>query len=492
MMCRILRSTQDAATLINTDPMEKFFVTTPIYYVNDVPHIGHAYSTFVADTLARYNRKLLGEKNVWFSTGTDENSQKTVEAAAKKGMDIGKYTDELARTWQLTFEKLGFSFNDFIRTTEPRHKEAVDFFLLKMVDSGDVYKGHYEGWYCVGHEAFMKESELVDGKCPDHNRKAEWLKEENYFFRLSKYQKPLLEFFDAHPQWIVPASRFNEVKSFVKQGLEDISITRQSQKWGIPLPSDPSHVIYVWIDALINYLTTVGYPGEQYKEWWPAVHVIGKDIIKFHCIIWPAMLMSAGVELPQQVAVNGFFTIDGKKISKSLGNAIHPLDLTKQYGNDAVRYFLFREIPFGSDGDFSASKLRDRYTSDLANGLGNLVSRTTNMLEKYADGKFKQERTIGDVETAPIRNAIGQYKFDDALKKIWQLIDDSNALIDTKEPWKMAKGGDTELPSFLNELANRVLDIAELLEPFLPENVVKIRKAFEQPVKKAEPLFPRL
>ncbi|MBI4426722.1 MAG: methionine--tRNA ligase [Candidatus Kerfeldbacteria bacterium] len=472
--------------------MERFSVTTPIYYVNDVPHIGHLYSTLIADVLARYWRQKLGNDQVWFSTGTDENSQKTVEAAQKKGLDPQRYTDQLAGIWQQTFERLGISFNDFIRTTEFRHKEAVQALLVDMDDSGDIYQGHYEGWYCVGHEAFMKESELVDGKCPEHNRNAEWLKEENYFFKLSKYEKDLLHWFEKNPDWVVPPSRYNEVKQFVKQGLEDISITRQSQRWGIPLPKDTSHVIYVWIDALINYLTTVGYPDQRYRQWWPSVHVIGKDITKFHCIIWPAMLMSVGIEPPKQVLVNGFFTVNGQKISKSLGNAIEPLALSKKYGSDAVRYFLLREIPFGSDGDFSEDKLKQRYVSDLANGLGNLVSRVTNMLEQFAHGQFVRSTTNSPQQLSRHQSAIEQYRFDEALGIMWEHLDAANQLIDVKAPWNMAKEGKRdELNSLLNDLANRVLNIAGLLEPFMPVTAKRIQKAFVEPVKKAEPLFPR-
>ncbi len=472
-------------------PMERYSVTTPIYYVNDVPHIGHAYSTFIADTLARYYRRTLGPKQVHFSTGTDENSQKTVEAAQRQQQEIGAYTDALAGTWRTTFEQLGISFDDFIRTTEYRHRVAVEAFLNEMDDNGDIYKGHYEGWYCVGHEAFMKEGELVDGMCPDHNRKAEWLKEENYFFKLSKYQDDLLRWFDEHPDWIVPQKRYNEVKSFVQQGLEDISITRATQRWGIPLPKDPSHVIYVWIDALINYLTTAGYPDPSYTEWWPSVHVIGKDISKFHCVIWPAMLMSAKVALPKQVVINGFFTVDGQKMSKSLGNAVSPLPLVEQYGSDAIRYFLFREIPLGEDGDFSVSKLSARYAADLANGLGNLVSRTTNMLAQYAAGKYERQPMLPEVTREGVALAIAEYRFDDALKAIWQLVDESNKIIDDRAPWKMAKEGSGDVPALLGELANRILDIADLVEPFLPESVLKIRQAFKLPVQKAAPLFPR-
>ena len=475
--------------------MTKFFVTTPIYYVNDKPHIGHAYSTIAADILSRYWRQKLGSTKVWFSTGVDENSQKTVEAAAKAGKEVGAYTDELAEVWKSTFKQLGLGFNDFVRTTEPRHKTAVIHLLGLIEKSGDIYKGKYEGWYCIGHEAFMKESDLVDGKCPEHNRQAEWLVEENYFFKLSKYQQPLLDWFTKNPNWIVPQSRYNEVVSFVKQGLEDISISRQSQAWGIPLPQDPQHVIYVWFDALVNYLTTVGYPDKKYQDWWPATHIIGKDIIKFHCVIWPAMLMSAGIELPQQVVANGFFTIDGKKISKSLGNAVDPLDLMKKYGNDALRYFLFREIPFGADGDYSEEKLKERYGSDLANGLGNLVSRVTNMIEKYAGGKYlrKKKSSVAEIVSVEYDQYIKLFRFHDALALIWSQIDNTNMLIDEQEPWKMAKDGLTiKLEELLNELANRVLDINTFLIPFLPESNAKITQAFVQPVKKAAPLFPRL
>ncbi len=488
--------------------MNKFFVTTPIYYVNDKPHIGHVYSTLAADILSRYWRQKLGPTKVWFSTGTDENSQKTVEAAAKAGKDVKPYTDELADVWKSTFKQLGIGFNDFIRTTEPRHRKAVEHLIGLIEKNGDIYKGKYEGWYCIGHEAFLKESDLVDGKCPEHNRKPEWLVEENYFFKLSKYQKPLEKFYADHPNFVVPDTRFNEVKQFVKQGLEDISISRQTQKWGIPLPQDQKHVIYVWFDALINYLTTIGYPDKKYKDWWPGTHIIGKDILKFHAIIWPAMLMSAGVEPPKQIVANGFFTIDGKKISKSLGNTVDPLDLQKKYGDDALRYFLFREIPFGSDGDFSEDKMKERYTADLANGLGNLVSRVTNMLEKYADGKYVIEE-VGEAENYWLREKylmylqrkqsdrkkyddyIQTFRFDQCLSIVWTQIDDANKLIDEQEPWAKAKIGKNIRP-FLNELAHRVLEINDLLRPFLPDAHAKINAAFQMPVKKAEPLFPRL
>lgn len=470
-----------------------FSITTPIYYVNDVPHIGHAYTTSAADIAARHFRQKLGAEQVWFSTGVDEHAQKNVEAAAKQGKEVQPYVDELAKIWRRTFEELGIAFNDFIRTTEPRHRLAVEHFLKRIEASGDIYKGKYEGWYCIGHEAFMKASDLVNGKCPEHNRPAEWLVEENYFFRLSKYRDQLLEYFQTHPEFVVPDFRFNEVKQFVKKGLEDISISRQNQKWGIPLPGDPSHVIYVWIDALINYLTTIGYPDDRYKQWWPSVHVIGKDISKFHCIIWPAMLMSAGIALPKQVVINGFLTVHGQRMGKSLGNAVNPLNLTKKYGNDSLRYYLFREITFGADGDFSEARLHERYQADLANGLGNLVSRVTNMLEQYCGGQFTRTQILPSGVLGEYTKALENYRFHDALVAIWSLVDVANKKIDDAAPWKMAKEGkDDEVRALLNELANRVLDLNELLAPFLPGTSEKIAAAFKAPVKKAEPLFPRV
>ena len=361
-------------------PMDpKFYITTPIYYVNDKPHIGNAYTNIVADVLARW-RTQLGE-NVFFLTGTDENSQKVVEAAKKTREDFKSYTDRLAEAWESTWAKLNLSNTDFIRTTEERHIVTVKDFWERAAAAGDIYKDRYEGLYCKGHEAFIKEDELMpDGLCPDHKTKPEFTSEENYFFRLSKYQKPLLEFYEAHPEFVAPAHRFHEIKSFVGRGLEDISISREKRPWGIPVPNDANQVIYVWFDALINYISAIGMEG--WEEHPADIHLVGKDIARFHAVIWPAMLMSAGLPLPNQIVAHGFLTLDGTKISKSLGNAIDPLELAARYGNDALRYFLLREIPFGEDGDFSEAKMKERYNGDLANGLGNFAARVLTLAEK--------------------------------------------------------------------------------------------------------------
>lgn len=354
--------------------MSKFYITTPIFYVNDKPHIGHAYSALAADILARYHKNRGDE--VYFATGVDENSQKTIVATETANENVDKYLDKMAGLWQSTWDSLEISYDFFIRTTSEAHRKAV-YELIERVDkSGDLYKGMYEGFYCVGCESFKREDELVDGLCPLHNKKPEWIKEENYFFRLSKYQDKLLSHIKQNPNFVQPKSRRNEVISFIEQGLQDFSVSRSTQKWGIPWPGEDNQVVYVWFDALVNYLTAAGFPEESYKKIWPAeLHIVGKDIIKFHCIYWPAMLLSAGIELPKEVFAHGFFTIDGQKISKSLGNSINPLELTAKNGNDALRYYLFSEIPFGEDGEFSRERFDLVYTTDLANDLGNLIQR---------------------------------------------------------------------------------------------------------------------
>src|SRR3989344_3137968 len=312
--------------------VEKFYITTPIFYVNDRPHLGNAYATIVADVLARHARAV--KKDVLFLTGTDENSQKTVDAAEKSKEDIKTYTDRLAGIWKSTWQTIGISNTDFIRTTEDRHVQTVKDIWKRILDKGDIYKGSYKGLYCNGHEAFMKESDLVDGVCPDHKTKPEYIEEENYFFRLSKYQKDLATLYESHPDFVTPAGRFNEVKKFVSEGLEDISVSRETKEWGIPVPGDPNHVVYVWFDALINYISAVGV--EEWKKHPADIHVVGKDITRFHAVIWPAMLMSAGLPIPRRIIAHGFFTAQGVKISKSLGNAIDPLELGKQYGFDSL------------------------------------------------------------------------------------------------------------------------------------------------------------
>ncbi|MBI2798594.1 methionine--tRNA ligase [Candidatus Saccharibacteria bacterium] len=454
----------------------KFYVTTPIYYINDVPHVGHAYSTIAADVLARYWRGKLGDSNVFLLTGTDENSKKTIEAAKAVGQEIQEYTDQTAKKWEAIWKQLGITNNGFIRTTEPAHVKAVQDVILKIHEAGDIEKGVYEGPYCFKCEAFYREDELIDGCCPIHKTEVEHLKEENYFFKLSKYQDQLKQYITDNPHFVEPESRRNEVSAFIDRGLEDVSISRASQKWGIKLPFDESQIIYVWFDALINYLTGVGYPDDKYKEFWPAnVHIVGKDIIKFHCIIWPAMLMSAGLELPQKVFAHGFFTIDGEKISKSLGNAIDPVELANKYGNDALRYFLLREIPFGADGDFSRERFKIVYETELGNKLGNLVTRTAAMLNKYCDGSFEK---INPAKPLALEDDIEKLKFEQYLQKIFVRIEELNTSIEENKPWELVKTEPGKVKDVLSGIVSELVELSKWLEPVIPEATAKIQKTF--------------
>ncbi|HYC79993.1 MAG TPA: methionine--tRNA ligase, partial [Candidatus Binatia bacterium] len=367
--------------MANTEEKRKFYITTPIYYVNAKPHIGSAYTTIAADVLARLHR-LLGHETL-FLTGTDEHGAKIAEAAQAAGKKPQEFVDEVSAQFSLAWDILSIAPDDFIRTTEPRHKAAVKIFLEKLKESGKLYEGEYEGLYCVGHEAFIKESDLVDGVCPDHKTKPELLKEKNWFFKLSDYQDILKKRIESDEIQIWPQARKNEVLSFISQGLEDTAISRPNVKWGIPLPWDENQTAYVWVEALFNYCSAIGYGAddERYKKFWPAdIHLMGKDIIKFHCVIWPALLLAIKEPTPKAIYANGFFTSGGQKMSKSLGNVIDPVEWAQKYGPDAVRYFVLREVPFGQDGDVSEEKFLARYNGDLANGLGNLFSRLTNMV----------------------------------------------------------------------------------------------------------------
>ncbi|HSX14720.1 MAG TPA: methionine--tRNA ligase [Candidatus Saccharimonadales bacterium] len=456
--------------------MTKYYITTTIFYINDKPHIGHAYDTIAADVLARYWRAKLGKDKVWFLTGTDENSKKTVESAKEVGQEIEAYTNTMAKQWQSTWDALGISYNRFIRTSEPDHEAAVRDVVTKIHTAGDITKGIYEGLYCYKCEMFYKEDELIEGLCPVHKTPPEFIKEENYFFKLSKYQDALKKHIDQHPDFIQPESRRNEVLAFIDRGLEDISISRANQTLGIKLPFDPSQVVYVWVDALINYLTGVGYPKADYKDWWPAdLHVIGKDIIKFHCIIWPAMLLSAGLELPKRVVAHGFFTVDGEKISKSLGNGINPLDISETYGVDALRYYLLSEFPFGADGNFSQDRLSKVYQSNLANELGNLVQRVAKMAVQYLDGQIganpPHTHDVKDIE-----DSIENYHFEAALKDIWVKIRGLNQMVDEEKPWVLAKTDKDQLEKVLKHIISDLLQITGLLAPFLPTTAEKIQK----------------
>lgn len=461
----------------------RFFVTTPIYYINDVPHIGHAYATFAADMLARYHRQIGDE--VFFLTGTDENSQKTVLAAEKADKDVDTYTNDLAAKWRRTWSKLGITNNDFIRTTEDRHKKFVVEIFKKVNESGDLYKGKYEGLYCVGHEAFLKNEDLDEkGFCPDHKIKPEKLVEHNYFFRLSKYQNRLLDHYKKNPNFVCPEERYREVVSFVKSGLQDISVTRSTQRWGIPAPIDPKQVIYVWFDALINYISAD-------PSWWPAdLHIIGKDILRFHAVIWPAMLLSAGYELPKKIFAHGFFTIEGQKISKSLGNVIDPLEIADEYGVDTLRYFLFKEIPFGNDGDFSFERLKRVYNADLANGLGNLVARVAKLCAKIG---LDSPKNMGRVVLPKrFKGYLENLEFQNALSLIWQKITNADKFIDKTKPWELISKDKQKAYWVLSKLIVEIREIAFLLAPFLPETSGKISNQFAGPkIKPDVILFPR-
>ncbi len=440
----------------------RFFLTTPIFYINDKPHIGHAYTMVAADALARWHRAK-GE-DVFFHAGTDENASKTVQAAKAAGEPVQAYADRMAVQWRATWDSLGFSYDDFIRTTEPRHAEQVlDFF--KRIPAADIYKGGYEGWYCEGCEAFVTEKELVAGACPIHKKPAKRLKEENYFFRLSKYAPQVEAHLKAHPEFVQPASRRNEVLSFLREGAKDISITRPGLSWGIPFPLDPSHRWWVWLEALSNYRSVA-------PERWPAdLHLVGKDIIRFHCVIWPALLLAAKLPLPKAVFAHGFFTIGGQKISKSIGNAIDPLALAKKYSRDSLCYYLLRDIPFGEDGDFSEAALARRHNGELLAELGNLVSRVTNLAEKHvaAGGSFKEGKALEPAFTEAWRRAsaaMERLQFHLALEALFGFVHQVNKYVSDQEPWKQPPAA---AAATLGNSLEAIRCAAIALSPFLPD-----------------------
>lgn len=478
--------------------MSKYFVTTPIFYVNAKPHIGHVYSTIAADVLARFYRAK--GANVLFSTGVDENSQKNVEAAKKDGKEVQAYVDEMAKVWEDTFSGLNLTYDTFVRTTSLEHAEAVKEMISRIEKNGDVYLGDYVGYYCVGCEEFIPEKDLVDGKCAIHKTEPKQIKEKNYFFKLSKYRDVLLKHYADQPDFVQPSSAKNKMLYYIENEMEDISISRQAQEWGIRLPNDPEHAVYVWFDALINYLTVTGFPKPEFTTFWPAdLHIIGKDIIKFHCAIWPAMLIAAELPLPKRVFAHGFFTINGEKISKSLGNAIDPFELTKDYPFDAIRYYLLRDIPFGNDGDFSFERLKDRYNADLANGLGNLTSRSLNMIEKFWPD-FNPEHMVKQLPEEVLHffsqanTHIEQLEFDKALTQIWNGIAWADELVEKTKPWELAKAGkQEEIQQVLSQLF-AVLKLVEVaLLPLLPETHEKLKQILSATplIKPTEPLFAR-
>lgn len=472
--------------------MAKYFISTPIYYVNARPHVGHMYTAIAADVLARHYRKQ--GRDVLLSTGVDENSQKNVDAAEKQGLPVQEYVDQMATIWKDSFDHMKFTYDTFVRTTSKDHAAAVHAMIAAMQEKGDIYLGDYQGYYCVGCEEFIAEKDLVDGKCAIHKTEPKVIKEKNYFFKLTKYRDQLLAWYKENPNAVRPESARNKMLSYITDEMQDISISRQAGQWGIRFPQDESHAVYVWFDALINYLTVTGYPDDSFKKWWPAdLHLIGKDIIKFHCAIWPAMLMSAGLEMPKGVFAHGFFTINGDKISKSLGNAIDPRDLLKDYPLDAVRYYLLREIPFGNDGDFSLVRFAERYNTELANGVGNLVSRTLAMVEKY----WSYMDISIEVDKGKVREIdayIEDLAFDKALTAIWHEMSILDSVIDTKKPWEMAKEGkEAEIKEVLTTLIVGISTIAEMLDVLLPETAAQIKALVSaRPLTKpVQPLFAR-
>ncbi len=496
-----------------------YYVTTPIYYVNDKPHIGHAYTTIAADVLARFKR--MDGYDVMFLTGTDEHGQKVSKSAEKAGVDPQLFVDKVSQNFRDLLPELDVSINRFIRTTDADHKIAVQALWNRLIESGDIYLDSYSGWYSLRDEAFYAESELVNGKAPT-GADVEWLEEPSYFFKLSKWQEPLLKFYEDNPNFIAPASRKNEVVSFVKGGLLDLSVSRTSFDWGVKVPGDTKHVMYVWLDALTNYITAVGFPNtesEKYTNFWPAdLHLVGKDIVRFHAVYWPAFLMAAGLSLPKRIFAHGWWTSEGQKISKSLGNAIDPNDIIKKYGSDAFRYVLLREVSFGQDGDFSISSIQTRMNSDLSNAYGNLVQRVLSFIHKQCDGRLEVQselleqdhKILANLEVALelVRAAVNEQALHKVCDVIWKCVYEANAYVDVEKPWAMRKEDPVRMQTVLYVLCNIIRKLALLTFPIMPKASAKVLAFLNEEdmtyanyskelpkqfnIAKPEPIFPRI
>ena len=464
--------------------MSSFYLTTAIDYVNSRPHLGTAYEKVTADVIARYKR-LCGVETR-FLMGNDEHSQNVYQQAKERGLPPLVFCDQMEEAFRQVWRRLGISFDDFIRTTEERHRRAVTKLVQRISDAGDLYEGHYEGWYCVSCEAFKPEKDLVEGNCPIHLKPPQWIKEKNHFFRLSKYQQPLLDHYAAHPEFLKPDIRRNEIQRFLEAGPEDISMSRTGQAWGIPLPSDPKSVVYVWGDALINYISAVGYGTDDalFERWWPAdLHIIGKDITRFHCVIWPAMLMSAGLALPRQVYGHGWVHWRGQKMSKSLGTVLDPLEAADRLGPDPLRLYLTKEIAFGQDGDFTWERFEERYNVDLANNLGNLVSRITSMAHRYRNGRLTPPAVLPGPLAATAESAVSRYRqamdglaLHQGMAAAFDLVDATNEFITRSEPWAVAKdpARAVDLDGQLYEICEAVRVAAVLLLPVMPVSCAEI------------------
>ncbi len=502
--------------------MDRFYITTAIDYVNSRPHLGTAYEKVTADVIARYKR-LCGVETR-FLMGNDEHSQNVYQRAKDEGLDPLAFCDRMEQTFRDVWQRLGISFDDFIRTTQERHKIGVTSLVQKIADAGDLYEGAYEGWYCVSCEAFKQEKDLVDGNCPIHQTKPQWIKEKNHFFRLSNYRQPLLDHYAAEPEFLQPDIRRNEILRFLEAGPEDISISRTGQAWGIPLPFDPGSVVYVWVDALINYISAVGYgvDEELFQTWWPAsLHVIGKDITRFHCVIWPAMLMSAGLPLPRQVFGHGWVHWEGKKMSKSLGTVLDPLEAADRLGPDPLRLYLTKEITYGQDGDFTWARFEERYNVDLANNFGNLVNRFATMAHRYRKGRLRAPTgspgpLAGRAEAAvtQYRSAMDRYALHQGVAAAFDLIDATNEFIAAAEPWAVARdpARASDLDQLLYEIGEAVRVAALLLLPVMPTSCAEVLRRVgerrpvdtlrlddaawsvlaEREIAKGDPLWPRL